>query len=67
MLLKKILNNHLRVSNLIYCFFVGISNAQNAKITGKVVDAKNNEAIAFANVYIQNTTIGTTTDIVGRF
>lgn len=67
MLLKKILNNPLRVSFLIFCFFGGISNAQNAKITGKVVDAKNNEAIAFANVYIQNTTIGTTTDIDGRF
>ncbi|MCB9256187.1 MAG: TonB-dependent receptor [Chitinophagales bacterium] len=41
--------------------------AQTAKLEGKLVDAKNNEAIPFASVFIQNTTIGTTSDLDGYF
>ena len=40
---------------------------QTAIIKGSVVDAKNNEGISFVNVFIQNTTIGTTTDLEGNF
>ena len=42
-------------------------NAQTAILKGRVVDAINNEGIPFANVYIQNTTTGTTTDLEGNF
>ena len=42
-------------------------SAQTGIIRGKVFDPINNEAIPFANVVIQGTTIGTTTDINGRY
>lgn len=41
--------------------------AQTGIIRGKVFDPINNEAIPFANVVLQGTTIGTTTDIDGRY
>ena len=36
-------------------------------ISGKVVDEKTGEALPFANVFINNTTLGSTTDIDGNF
>jgi len=36
-------------------------------IQGKVVDAKTNEPLPFANVFINNSTIGTTTEVDGTF
>ncbi len=36
-------------------------------IVGKVLDSKTLEALPFANVFLNNTTIGTTTDINGDF
>lgn len=42
-------------------------NAQSGIIKGKVVEAANNEPVPFANVAIEGTTIGTTTDIDGNF
>ncbi len=41
--------------------------AQTITIRGKVVDAKNNEAILFANVQIVGTTTGTQTDLNGAY
>jgi hypothetical protein len=41
--------------------------AQNATITGKVIDATTNEAIIGAAIQIQGTTIGVGTDIRGNF
>ena len=41
--------------------------SQTGIIKGKVVDVKNNEAVPFANVIIQGSTIGTTTDLEGAF
>ncbi len=41
--------------------------AQTAILKGRVVDIKNNDGISFANVFIQNTTIGTTSDLDGNF
>lgn len=41
--------------------------AQSGIIRGKITDAINNEPIAFAIVGLQNTTVGTKTDIEGKF
>ena len=42
-------------------------SAQTAKLTGIVADASNNEPSPFANVIVEGTTIGTTTDFDGNF
>lgn len=42
-------------------------NAQSVKMEGFVVDDKTNEPLPFTNIYFLNTTIGTTSDTVGRF
>ncbi len=41
--------------------------AQKGKITGRVFDEINNEALPFANVVIEGTEIGTTTDLDGNY
>ncbi len=43
------------------------AQAQTAKISGKVIDATNNEPLPFANVVVKGTTVGTTTDFDGGF
>lgn len=51
-------------------FFIFLSNtilAQTGKISGRVIDAKTLEPLPFTNVYINNTTIGVTTDTSGKF
>ncbi|HOY16526.1 MAG TPA: carboxypeptidase-like regulatory domain-containing protein [Haliscomenobacter sp.] len=44
---------------------VGI--AQTARLLGKIVDETTNEPLAFASIYYNNTTIGTQSDINGKF
>ncbi len=44
-----------------------IINAQNGVITGKVIDKKTNEGIPFANIIIDGTTIGSVSDLDGKF
>lgn len=51
---------------LTFGFLSGIF-AQNAELNGKITDAKNNEAIAFANIIVEGTQIGSTTDFDGNF
>src|SRR4051794_38338462 len=41
--------------------------SQNATITGRVIDSKTQEPLPFANVFINNTTVGTATDDKGYF
>jgi outer membrane receptor for ferrienterochelin and colicin len=41
--------------------------AQQGKIVGKVTNSKNNEEVPFANITIEGTKIGTSTDIDGKF
>ncbi len=41
--------------------------AQTGKITGKVKDAETGEALPFCSVFLNNTTISTTTDLDGNF
>jgi hypothetical protein len=47
--------------------FFNISWAQNAVVKGKIADANNNEPIPFANIIVEGTTIGATTDLDGNF
>lgn len=51
------------------CFFVSVNAAfgQSASISGKVLDARTSEALPFANVYINHTTIGQATSADGSF
>lgn len=48
-------------------FGAGSAYAQNGIIRGKVYNEVNNEPVPFANIVIQGTTIGATTDIEGTF
>ncbi len=52
---------------LFLLLFSVFSFAQNGIIQGRVFDPINNESIPFANVVIQNTTQGATTDIDGYY
>ena len=52
------------------CFlalFISTLNAQNGSIAGKIIDHKTNETIVGANVVIDGTTVGSSTDIDGNF
>lgn len=52
----------------IFCFvLVSITHAQTYKIVGEVIDLENQSPIPFAQVILQGTTIGTTTDLDGQF
>lgn len=55
---------------IVFLFVIGICNVstgQNALVRGNVYDKDSGEAIAFANVYLENTTKGTTTDFDGFY
>ena len=56
------------IITVLFLAFFGLNlNAQEGSIRGHIYDAKTGEAIAFANVIIENTDYGTTTDIEGFF
>ncbi len=56
------------ISLLIFFIFISLNIlAQTGKISGRVIDAKTSEPLPFTNVYINNTTIGVTTDTSGKF
>lgn len=48
-------------------FLSNIMNAQNGIIEGKILNARNNEPIPFSNIIINGTTIGSTSDLDGKF
>ena len=50
-----------------FTFLFALGSLQAQTITGKVIDAKNGEPLPFANVFINNTTLGTTTELNGEF
>ncbi len=54
-------------STLALVLLTVVTFAQEAIIRGRVVDAKNNDPLPFANVVAQGTEFGTTTDIDGNF
>ncbi|MBN2166114.1 MAG: carboxypeptidase-like regulatory domain-containing protein [Marinilabiliaceae bacterium] len=58
------------IFNIICSFCILIPStitAQQKNISGVVIDATNNDPIPMANIYIKNTTIGTTSNIKGQF
>mgnify|MGYP006273154517 FL=1 len=52
---------------LLAALFSFHATAQTARITGTVTESGSNAPVPFANVVIQNTTTGTTTDVDGAF
>ena len=57
-------------SLLILLFFLsGLSHAQQATVTlsGKVTDEKNGQPLPFANVFVNNSSIGTNADVNGNY
>jgi hypothetical protein len=58
---------HLRLFLLFFCCYSISSLAQTGQIKGKITSAVNNEPIPFANVVIEGTTQGTTTDFDGNY
>jgi hypothetical protein len=57
----------LHILCLLFILFFSNSYAQNAELKGKITDANNNEPIAFANIIVDGTQIGSTSDINGNF
>ena len=55
------------IAIFIILFITNHISAQNGQIKGKVIDIANNEPIPFANVLVDGTQMGTTTDIDGKF
>lgn len=55
------------IFTLISFFLIQSLAAQTGIVTGRVVDAKTDEPLQFANVFINNTTIGAPTDLKGEF
>ena len=47
--------------------FCNFTFSQKGTIKGKVFNAKTNEPIEFANIVIQGTTIGSTSDLDGNY
>lgn len=54
---------------LVVCLigYACIAAAQTGKLVGHVIDASTQKPLPFANVYVNNTTIGTTTNDKGEF
>jgi hypothetical protein len=51
----------------LFTSFFGIAFGQDFTVSGKVVDSATKEPLAFASVFCQNTTLGTTTNKEGSF
>lgn len=49
------------------CISIGLATAQVAKVTGVVIDAETKEPIIGASVLVKGTTIGSITDIDGKY
>ena len=45
----------------------GLLFSQGGSIRGHIIDAQTNESLPYANIFIDNTTIGTATDVNGDF
>lgn len=57
-------------NTILFCLLLGtfqIASAQKIKITGRVIDDLNEEALPFSSIYFKGTTTGTVTDFDGYF
>lgn len=52
---------------ILMCFGIGISLAQNQKVSGKIKDSSTGEGIPGVSVIVKGTTSGTTTDTEGAY
>lgn len=58
----------MRFSIFVFCLLLATASyAQRGSIKGRIFDETNNEPIPFANVALQNTTIGAVSDIDGNY
>jgi hypothetical protein len=59
------------MKNFFNIIFIGIFSlslsAQSAAVKGSITDAENNEPLPFANIVVEGTQIGTTSDLDGNF
>lgn len=55
------------ILSAVFAGFCSITFAQTATIKGRITDASTEEALPFSNVFISNTTLGTTSDKEGNF
>src|SRR6478736_1348316 len=58
------------MKRILFLILISISttlSAQTGVIQGRIIDSKTLEPLPFANVFVNNTTIGTTTDVDGNF
>ena len=63
-----IIGIHLKYSILFFLFLISLSSIGNAgNINGFVIDDENGEALIGANVYIENSSYGTTTNLNGYY
>ena len=53
--------------NFIFILFTSFSYSQSGKVTGLIMDGEYDEPMAFANVIVKGSTIGTTTDFDGKY
>jgi hypothetical protein len=69
MLKQKLTNINERIifALAICLIFTSLISAQKGKISGKVIDDSLNEPLIGANVYLEGTTIGSTTDLDGKY
>ena len=63
--MKKIVSTYIFI--LVAAFAGQGAFAQSGKIEGKIIDALSNEPLPFVNIIVQNTNIGTTSDLDGNF
>jgi len=56
-----------RILTSILIIIVTNLSAQKAQIKGKIIDASNNESVPFANIIVDGTTIGSSSDLDGNF
>ncbi len=61
------MKDHLRMLLLFLCINIGVATAQVSKVSGIVLSAEDNEPIIGASVLVKGTTIGTITDIDGKY
>lgn len=67
MLLRKILIMKNTLTVLLFTLFALAVSAQSGKVTGRVMDVKNNAPLAYASVVLEGTTLGANTDTAGNF